>query len=202
MSWTTCLSGLPEDPAAWTSILVAQYLLLLSVLDLASGGTASQMAGYARNFYLPRCGYRRWCRRVLRRAWASASGLLCLVFLLSLLLSGDPVKMVAIAWAVLALNILTLSGVQTLLILLFGASAGYAPLIFVQLLSLFLSNNMTGGWKLLLPGNWGMVRRSTLAQAGGYSLAAAVGIEITLLLLIYTEGWRLLRWYDRKGVRG
>ena len=44
MNWTTCLAGLPEDTSAWNSLLLMRYLLLLGLLDCASGQVAVRLA--------------------------------------------------------------------------------------------------------------------------------------------------------------
>lgn len=198
MSWTTCLAGLPEDTSAWTSLLLMRYLLLLGLLDCVCGQVAVRLAGKSKTFYLPRSGYQKWYRFVLQCSCFPILPLICAALLLSIWQSPDPMPNVVIAAAILALNAVTLAGIQTLMILLFGGIAGFVPLILIQLLSLFFSYRLPGAWKLVLPGNWGMVMRSTLAATDGYPLFWVIGIEILLLLVLWTEGWRLVRWYDRK----
>lgn len=198
MNWTTCLAGLPEDTSLWTALLLMRYLLLLGILDCVSGQVAVRLAGQSKIFYLPRSGYRNWCRSVLQRSCFPVLPIICIALLLSLWQSPDPAWNVVIAAAILALNIITLAGLQTLLILLFGGIAGFVPLILMQLLSLFFSYSFSEAWKLLLPGNWGMAIRSTLAATDGYPLLWMIGIEALLLLVLWAEGWRLVRWYDRK----
>lgn len=138
-----------------------RYLLLLGLSDCVSGQVAVRLAEQSKIFYLPRSGYRDWCRFVLQRSCVSVLPLICIALLLSLWQSPDPAQNVVIAAAILALNMITLAGLQTLLILLFGGIAGFVPLILMQLLSLFVSCSLPGAWKLLLPGNWGMAIRST-----------------------------------------
>lgn len=201
MNWTTCLAGLPEDTSGWTSLILMRYLLRLILLDCVSGQVAVRLAGKSKIFYLPRRGYQDWCRSVLRRSCFPVMPLIFIALLLSLWQSPDPAQNVVIAAAILALNMITLAGLQTLLILLFGGAAGFVPLILMQLLSLFASYSLPGAWKLLLPGNWGMAIRSTLATADGYPLLWTIGIEVLLLSVLWTEGWRLVRWYNRKDGR-
>lgn len=201
MNWTTCLAGLPEDTSAWNSLLLMRYLLLLGLLDCASGQVAVRLAGQSKIFYLPRDGYRNWCRSILQRSCLHVLSLIGIALLLSLWQSPDTTWDVVIAAAILALNAVALAGIQTLMILLFGSIAGFAPLILIQLLSLFASRYLPGAWKLLLPGNWGMAIRSTLATTDGYPLFWVIGVEILLLLLLWGEGWRLVRWHDRKDGR-
>lgn len=201
MNWTTCLAGLSEDTSAWTSLLLMRYLLLLGLLDSVSGQVAVRLAGQSKIFYLPRSGYRDWCRSVLQHSCVSVLPLICIALLLSLWQSPDPAQNVMIAAAILALNMITLAGLQTLLILLFGGIAGFVPLILMQLLSLFASCRLPGAWKLLLPGNWGMAIRSTLATSDGCPMLWTIGIEVLLLLVLWAEGWRLVRWYNRKDGR-
>lgn len=198
MNWTTCLAGLPEDTSAWTSLLLMRYLLLLGLLDCVSGQVAVRLAGQSKIFYLPRGGYRNWCRSILQRSCLPIIPLIGVAFLLSLWQSPDSTWNLVIAAIVLALNSITLAGVQTLMILLFGSIAGFVPLILIQLLSLFASHSFPGAWKLLFPGNWGMAIRSTLATTDGCPLFWVIGIEILLLLFLWTEGWRMVRWHDRK----
>lgn len=198
MSWTTCLAGLPEDTSAWTSLLLMRYMLLLGLLDCVCGQAAIRLAGKSKTFYLPRSGYQKWCRSVLQRSCFPILPLICTALFLSLWQSPDPMPNVVIAAAILALNAVTLAGIQTLMILLFGGITGFVPLILIQLLSLFVSYRLPGAWKFVLPGNWGMVIRSTLAVADGCPLLWTIGIAMLLLLALWTEGWRLVRWYDRK----
>lgn len=198
MSFTACVAGLSEDNSLWNSLMLMRYLFLLGVLDCASGQIVIRVISRSKPFYLPRSGYRDWCRLALKRSSIPVLLLIGIVLLLSLWRSADPVRYVLIATGVFALNIITLTCVQTLLILTFGPGFGFVPLMFIQVLSLFISYSLPGTWKLLLPGNWGMVMRSTLSTAEGYPMSAAIGMELLLLLILWAEGWRLVRWYDRK----
>lgn len=200
MSWTTTLAGLPEEPALAGTIALLRYLLLLGLLDCAAGRTAAGLAGRSKVFYLPRCGYKKWVRLMLGRSWLAALPVLAAALALSLWRSTDPAGQLLTAAAILALNMLVLIGVQSLLIALFGAAvAGFVPLILTQLLSLFVSKALPGTWKLLLPGNWGMAARSVLAQPDGWPLLWVLGVEAALALVLWAAGWRLVRFYDRKG---
>ena len=199
MNWTTCLAGLPEDIALCGPLTLLRYLLLLGLLDCASGQAAARMTGKSRVFYLPRFGYRKWCRFVLRHSCLATLPILAAALLLSLWRSTDTAWSVVIAAMLLGLNIITLTGAQTLLIALFdSASAGFVPLILIQLLSVLASKYLPGPWKLLIPGNWGMAARSTLGSKDGLPLLWMLCIEVALLIAMWTEGWRLVRRYDRR----
>lgn len=198
MNFTSCIAGLPEDISLWNSLTLMRYLFLLGILDCASGRGVFQTICRSKYLYLPRIGYRGWFRMALKRSNISVLLLMGIVFLFDFWTGTDSVQYVLIAAGVLGLNIITLTGIQTLLILNWGPGFGFVSLIFIQVFSLFMSHSIPEIGKLLLPGNWGMVMRSTLSTEAGYPLFVAVGIELLLLLGIWTEGWRLVRWYDRK----
>ena len=145
MNWTTCLAGLPEDTSAWNSLLLMRYLLLLGLLDCASGQVAVRLAGQSKIFYLPRDGYRNWCRSILQRSCLHVLSLIGIALLLSLWQSPDTTWDVVIAAAILALNAVALAGIQTLMILLFGSIAGFGSLALRYCCSCFCGER-GGGW--------------------------------------------------------
>lgn len=201
MVFTTCFSGLPEDISLWNSLMLTRYIFIWGLLNCVSGQMAFQTMKRSRTMYLTRSGYRLWCRQILLRSLVPVLILIGIVVLLSLRISSDSVGQVLAAMVVFALNIVTLVYVQTLLVLLFKSGLGFVLLSLIQLFSIFLSYRVPGTWKLLLPGNWGMIIRSTVSTPDGYPLSAAVCIEGLLLLFLGTQGWRLVRWYEKKDGR-
>jgi hypothetical protein len=115
-----------------------------------------------------------------------------------LALGADPGETVT-ASVVLVLNLMVLSEAQTLLILMKDANLGFVCLWIQQFASLIFSAYLPGNWKLILPGNWGMVGRSGLQNPDGFSLPAAVVIELTAGVFLWIFGWRLVRQMKRRG---
>ena len=80
------------------------------------------------------------------------------------------------------------------------------PVIFVQLVSMLLSQSVPGALALLLPGNWGALARTAEFRApdslgqlhGGFPLWAAVALNLSVLLLICLFGWRFVRRKNMK----
>lgn len=197
MSFERWLAGLPEETNS--IFYVSRYLFLLALLDCSSGQVISRRVGRSKTFYLPRQGYKHWCMSILCRSCAAVLGFLIVIFLVALVVNDEPVGNLAAATGVLALNAVTLASVQAILIMLFDSStAGFVPIILIQLFSLFLSRFLPGAWKLLLPGNWAMMVRTSFYMDEGFPLAGAISIELVLLLLVWLEGWRFIRWHSRK----
>jgi hypothetical protein len=198
MILTEILSGLPEDLSQWTLIRVTGYLFVIGVAFVCSGGIASNRAQKLAIFYLPRQGYCRWVRRILVRSMVGVIPVILVVCLLALALGADPGETVT-ASVVLVLNLMVLSEAQTLLILMKDANLGFVCLWIQQFASLIFSAYLPGNWKLILPGNWGMVGRSGLQNPDGFSLPAAVVIELTAGVFLWIFGWRLVRQMKRRG---
>jgi hypothetical protein len=198
MILTKILSGLPEDLSFWTLLWVTGYLFVIGVAFVCSGGITSNRAQKSVIYYLPRQGYCRWVRRILVRSMVGVIPVTFVVCLLALALGADPSETVT-ASVVLLLNLMVLSEVQSLLILVKNANLGFVSLWIQQFASLIFSRYLPGNWKLILPGNWGMVGRSSLQSADGFSLPAALAIELAAGIFLWIFGWRLVRRIKRSG---
>ena len=75
-----------------------------------------------------------------------------------------------------------------------GVIAGF----FAQYLALIVINNPTGGY-LLLVCSWTAIRYVPAGIAGGYCIAASVGLETAT---VATRGARLMKWGRRQARRG
>lgn len=197
--WDFCLAGLTEDTSLWLYQELMRYLLLISAMDALYGGVTAWTIVRSEVFYLPRCGYHRWCRRILLLNFMVMLGYTVPVTLLTALFHGGFYPELAAASGLFFLNGLTLVWIQALFLLLFDKIAtGFFLLLLIQLASLYFSSHLTGNLKLILPGNWAMATRSTLASPDGFTTASAVIIEFILLALIWHGGWRLVRRHKRK----
>ncbi len=196
MNCSTVLAGLSELREAWNWLAVTRYLLLIALVFLCAGTVATNYADKTRTFYLPRYGYRRWCRVVMLRSGVSTLPVIAAGCILGIAFGAIPREALA-SVAVLALNMILLAWVQALLILWKGANVGFVCLVVQQFLSLGLSVYLPGNWKLLLPGNWGMLGRSSFIVEGGFSLPFAVVIELTVMTVLWLYGWCVVRWMKR-----
>lgn len=197
-SWDFLLAGLPEDPGMWQSRALLLYLVILSVLDALAGFVSTRMISASEIFYLPRSGYCRWYRHVLKNLSKFVIGYSVILFILTIP-SHSNFRERTIAMLMFALNALTLAWLQTIMIASFGnVLIGFSSLLLIQFVSLYCSKRLLSSWKLLLPGNWAMPLRSSLAASEGFPVSYAICIELTLLLLMWCCGWRLVRQIKRR----
>lgn len=194
MQWTTILAGLPEIKDFWVTMDMTCYLLLLIGADTVTGLFITHVIEQSEVFVLPRSGYRRWyCRAILGIGRILGSLLLILTGAFALL-SKDSVASVLVAAAVFGLNIFVVSNLQLFITVLSGqVTMGYIVCMFIQLLSVFASEQLPRFGKLLLIGNWGMVLRSTLADPNGIPIVAIIGMECFILIMLWIFGWRIIR---------
>ncbi|MCD8085955.1 MAG: hypothetical protein LUE61_12005 [Clostridiales bacterium] len=196
MNCSTVLAGLSEAKEAWNWLAVVRYLLLVSLVFLCAGAVATNDADRTRIFYLPRYGYRRWCRVVMLRSGGAVLPVIAAGCILGIAFGAIPWEALASA-AVLALNMVLLAWVQALLILWKGANAGAVCLFAQQFLALGLSEYLPGNWKLLLPGNWGMLGRSSIIVEDGFSLPLAMAVELAVMAALWLCFWRIVRRMKR-----
>ncbi|MBQ3704651.1 MAG: hypothetical protein II885_18210 [Oscillospiraceae bacterium] len=193
-------AGLPYDISSVSHIRLLAYLLLLLLGNSASGIPASQLLLKQNCFVLLRAGWRRWVWSALCRCFCTVLSV-CAVLLLIGLLNYLEWKTLW-AWLLFTLHMEMIASVQVLLMALFeNVAAAMLPVIFFQLVSLFLSNPIPGKLTLLLPGNWGALARSAEYENpgaygifhGGFPLWAAFALNAAVLFLIARFGWRLVR---------
>ena len=53
----------------------------------------------------------------------------------------------------------------------------------IPMISYYLGSSLPVKWSNLLPGNWLMAARSNLVSKGGYSMAAALFVELLLFVI-------------------
>lgn len=192
MKLAEILSGLPEDLSLCGGLAVIIYLFLLVLVDSLSGWYLTHYADATGCFTLIRSGWKGWYLRVAAKA-AGFSAILCLGIGCITLAAAPQAKTLA-AWGVFSLNMLLWTAVQTVMIAVLKNSAvSLVAVVFVQLCSVFFSSHLPGNWKLCLPGNWGSLCRSACRTADGFSLAAALAIEIGLCAILWIFGWKFAR---------
>lgn len=201
MEFTSALAGLSEIKDYWSAPILLRYLLLLAVLDAVSGLYIAGVIERCEVFTLTRYGYERWYHRAMLGHGAILCVFLAVLAGITCAISKDSVCAVWIAAAVLALNMLVISNFQMLITMLSGnVSLGYLICMFVQLLSVFLSERLPTVGKWLLIGNWGMALRSTLAVPGGLPTGFVIGTECFILIILWRFGWRSLRKKKRGSI--
>ena len=197
--------GLPYDTAFVSYVRLLAYLLVLLPGDCASGIPAAQLLLKQHHFVLLRAGWRRWFWLTLRRCFCAVLVVCGVLLLITLLLY--PEWKTLWAWMLFTLHLEMIAAVQVLLMALFeNAAAAMLPVIFVQLVSMLLSQSFPGTLALLLPGNWGALARTTEFEVpdslgrlhGGFPLWTAVALNLAVLLLICLFGWRFVRRKNMK----
>ncbi len=192
--------GLPYDIRSVEYQRVLAYLLLLLLADCAGGVPAARLLLKPNSFCLLRAGWRRWFARVLGRCFLSVLALCGVLLAPGLLL--HPEWRTLWAWLLFTLHAEMLAAVQVLLTALFeNAMTAAASVTLTQLVSLLLSNQLSGTAALLLPGNWGALARSAEFENpgaygifhGGFPLWAAFVLNAAVLLPICLFGWRIAR---------
>lgn len=196
---TTIFAGLSETKAFWLSTDLLRYLLLLAGMDAVSGLYTANVIERCETFTLPRSGYARWYHRAMLGGGAVICLPLAVVAGIACLTSRDSVQTVALAAALLALNLLVVSNLQMFITLMTrNIALGYLVCMLMQLISVFCSEQLSPAGKMALLGNWGMLARSTLVQPDGISIGTAVGAEIVILLTLWIFAWRAVR-KNRRG---
>lgn len=201
MQWTTIFAGLPEDKDCWTMVVLLRYLLLMTGADTVTGLYITHVVEQSETFVLPRSGYRRWyCRSML--GLGRILGVLILILAgAAVLVSRGSIATVLISVAVFGLNIFVVANIQMFITVLSGQVAtGYAICLFLQLLSVFFSEQLPKFGKLFLIGNWGMALRSTLADPNGIPIGAVIGMESMVLIMLWIFGWRIIRRNKRGAI--
>ena len=197
--------GLPYDTAFVSYVRLLAYLLVLLLGDCSSGIPAAQLLLKQHHFVLLRAGWRRWFWLTLRRCFCAVLVVCGVLLLITLLLY--PEWKTLWAWMLFTLHLEMIAAVQVLLMALFeNAAAAMLPVIFVQLVSMLLSQSFPGTLALLLPGNWGALARTTEFEVpdslgrlhGGFPLWTAVALNLAVLLLICLFGWRFVRRKNMK----
>lgn len=191
-------SGIPDELGPL--LFVSRYLFFLMLFNCISGMVVCKIVENQKMFYLIRQGYKMWCLSVLSKSIFAVFTSFSVLVMFSIITHPDTIRTIIISSIVYVLNILTLTAAQSMLIMLSSsAMTGFFPVTMVQFISVFLSRHLPSAWKLILPGNWGMIIRSHVNNSNGFSLAWAIIIEISILFLILLGGWRIIRWHDRKG---
>ena len=197
--------GLPYDTAFVSYVRLLAYLLVLLLGDCSSGIPAAQLLLKQHHFVLLRAGWRRWFWLTLRRCFCAVLAVSAALLLFGLLIY--PEWKTLWAWMLFTLHLEMIAAVQVLLMALFeNTAAAMLPVIFVQLVSMLLSQSFPGTLALLLPGNWGALARTTEFEVpdslgrlhGGFPLWTAVALNLAVLLLICLFGWRFVR---RKNIK-
>lgn len=199
MSCSTILAGLPESKSFWVTMELIRYLLLLNGLNAVSGLYIAKVVQQCEIFTLPRSGYARWYHRSTLSGSLVLWAALGVITMTTCFVSGDNVQSVVLAAVIFGINLTLMFNLQMLITLLSGSvSVGYLVSMFVQSISLFLSERFPPAGKILLIGNWGMMVRSTLVDPAGIPIGPVIGLEFMLLVLLWKFGWRILRW-NRRG---
>lgn len=194
------LSGLPEQRYMWGSFFLLLYLSLLCASDSVFGIYAARVVERSEAAVLPRCGYRRWVHRAMLRSSTFLLPMMAVLTVTECLLHTDAWIQVLCSAGLMTLNLIVLGNLLLFFTLLYrNVRLGFLVCILTQLSSMLYSEALPPVGKLLLPGNWGMALRTTLADPNGIAVWPSITIEIVILTALWTFGWRVIRKY-RKGV--
>lgn len=194
------LGGLPYDVSSVSYVVMLRYILILLLGNCAGGIPAARLAVRPQAFSLTRAGWRRWFAGILRRCFLLVLALCAL--LLAQALAAYPTWRTLWAWLLFTLHMQMIAALQVFLMaVLKNAAAALAPVLLVQLASLFLSMPLRYPLALVAPGNWGALNRTAEFEVpgrfgalhGGFPLWAAAALNLAVLLPICLFGWRLAR---------
>lgn len=200
MRYTSVLAGLPENKELWDAQSVWGYLLMLSMIEGIMGRYIANVIKKSEIFVLPRAGFLNW----YHRSMLHSSSILCFFLATTTTIvchfSKDDVCGVVLSAVILALNLAVIINIQLLIsIISQNVVLSYLVGMLVQMISIFYSEVFPPEGKLILIGNWGMVIRSTLVDPSGVPIGVILIIEISLLILLWTFGGRIIR-RSRRGV--
>lgn len=188
--------GLPDNIFLVSSFSLVRYVLFLGMFSGISGYVAVHMIQDRKLFEVFRFGWKDWYRRGLRKSLLLISAVSFPFLLISYWHHQEAA--ILYAFCIFLCHMLFTGAVQVTLILMKGnAWMPFSIIMVIQIASVLFSCLLPDGWKILLPGNWGCINRSSLVLEKGFSLPAVVIMEWTGLLCFWKMGWKLVRKSNR-----